>query len=156
GNWDALETILDARPDILAHNTECVKRLYKRVRPQAVYERTLELLSRAAKARGDRIKATKSGIMAGLGESEDEIIELMQDLRRADVDIFTVGQYLQPTRKHLPVQSYYEPEAFARLGEAGRRAGFVHVESGPLVRSSYHAGRGAEAMEALLGAPPRS
>ena len=156
GNWGALETILDARPDVLAHNTECVKRLYKRVRPQAVYERTLELLERAASARGDRIKATKSGIMAGLGESEDEIVELMQDLRRADVDIFTVGQYLQPTRKHLPVQKYYDPAAFARLGEAGKRAGFVHVESGPLVRSSYHAGRGAEAMEALLGAPPPS
>ena len=156
GNWDALERILDARPDVLAHNTECVKRLYKRVRPQAVYERTLELLSRAATARGDRIKATKSGIMAGLGESEEEIVALMQDLRRADVDIFTVGQYLQPTRKHLPVQKYYDPEAFARLGKAGQRAGFVHVESGPLVRSSYHAGRGAEAMEALLGATPRS
>ena len=156
GNWDALETILDARPDVLAHNTECVKRLYRRVRPQAVYERTLELLSRAARARGDRIKATKSGIMAGLGESEEEIFELMQDLRRADVDLFTVGQYLQPTRKHLPVQKYYDPASFARLGEAGQRAGFVHVESGPLVRSSYHAGRGAEAMEALLGAPRRS
>ncbi len=156
GNWDALETILDARPEILAHNTECVHRLYRRVRPQAVYERTLELLARAARARGDRIKATKSGIMAGLGETQDEIVDLMADLRRADVDIFTVGQYLQPTKKHLPVMKYYEPKEFDQLREAGQRAGFVYVESGPLVRSSYHAGRGAEAMEALLGAPNRS
>jgi lipoyl synthase len=156
GNWDALDIILDARPDILSHNTECVKRLYKRVRPYAVYERTLELLSRAARARGNRIKATKSGIMAGLGETEAEIVDLMGDLRRSDVDIFTVGQYLQPTKKHLPVMKYVAPEEFARLHEAGVRAGFVHVESGPLVRSSYHAGRGAEAMEALLAAPPRS
>jgi len=152
GNWDALETILDARPDVLAHNIECVKRLYKRVRPYAVYERTLELLERAARARGTRIKATKSGIMAGLGETEDEIVELMGDLRRADVDIFTVGQYLQPTKKHLPIMKYYTPEEFARLHEAGVRAGFVYTESGPMVRSSYHAGRASEAMEALLRA----
>jgi len=151
GNWETLEIILDARPDILAHNTECVKRLYRRVRPYAVYERTLELLARAARARGDRIKATKSGIMAGLGETEEEIVDLMRDLRNSDVDLFTVGQYLQPTKKHLPVMRYYTPEEFARLREAGVRERFVHVESGPLVRSSYHAGRGAEAMETLLG-----
>jgi lipoic acid synthetase len=150
GNWDALETILDARPDVLSHNTECVKRLYKRVRPYAVYERTLELLARAARARGDRIKATKSGIMAGLGETEEEVVDLMADLRRADVDIFTVGQYLQPTRKHLPVMKFYTPQEFKRLYDAGMEAGFVYVESGPLVRSSYHAGRASEAMEALL------
>jgi len=150
GNWEALETILDARPDVLAHNTECVPRLYKRVRPYAVYERTLELLARAARSRGDRIKATKSGIMVGLGETEEEIVSLMHDLREADVDIFTVGQYLQPTKKHLPVMNYCTPEEFARYGEAGREAGFVYVESGPMVRSSYHAGRASEAMERLL------
>jgi lipoic acid synthetase len=152
GNWDALETILDAYPDILAHNTECVKRLYKRVRPYAVYERTLELLSRAAKARGDRILATKSGIMAGLGETEEEIVALMADLRGADVDIFTVGQYLQPTKKHLPIMQYYTPEMFERLHAAGVAAGFGYVESGPLVRSSYNAGRGADAMARIFEA----
>jgi lipoic acid synthetase len=151
GNWNALETILDARPDVLAHNTECVKRLYKRVRPYAVYERTLELLARAAGARGNRVKATKSGIMTGLGETMDEVVDLMADLRRADVDIFTVGQYLQPTRKHLPVMKYYSPEEFRELHDEGMKAGFAYVESGPLVRSSYHAGRASEAMEALLG-----
>ena len=150
GNWNALEIILDARPDILSHNTECVKRLYRRVRPYAVYERTLELLARAAEARGTRIKATKSGIMAGLGETEEEIVELMHDLCRAQVDIFTVGQYLQPTKKHLPVMKYYSPREFERLHEAGTEAGFVYVESGPLVRSSYHAGRASDAVEALL------
>jgi lipoic acid synthetase len=150
GNWEALETILDARPDVLAHNTECVPRLYKRVRPYAVYERTLELLARAAHARGDRIRATKSGIMVGLGETEEEVVSLMRDLRGADVDIFTVGQYLQPTRKHLPVMKYCTPEEFERYGAAGREAGFVYVESGPMVRSSFHAARASEAMEKLL------
>jgi lipoic acid synthetase len=150
GNWDALETILDARPEILSHNTECVKRLYKRVRPYAVYERTLELLSRAARAKGDRILATKSGIMAGLGETEEEIVALMGDLRRAEVDIFTVGQYLQPTRKHLAIEKYYTPQEFERLHRAGTEAGFGYVESGALVRSSYHAGRATDALERLL------
>jgi lipoic acid synthetase len=150
GDWDALETILDARPDVLAHNIECVKPLYRRVRPYAVYERTLELLERAARARGTRIRATKSGIMVGLGETVDQVVDLMRDLRRADVDIFTVGQYLQPTKKHHPVLTYYTPEEFERLRELGMEAGFKYVESGPLVRSSYHAGRASAAMEALL------
>ncbi len=152
GDWDALETLLDAGPDVLAHNVECVKRLYRRVRPYAVYERSMELLARAARARGTRIKATKSGIMAGLGETFEEVVDLMGDLRRADVDIFTVGQYLQPTKKHLPIAKYLTPEEFARIREAGEAAGFVYVESGPLVRSSYHAGRAGEAMERLLAA----
>ncbi len=151
GNWDALEIILDARPDVLAHNTECVQRLYKRVRPFAVYERTLELLQRSAAARGERIKATKSGIMVGLGESTDEIVELMRDLRTAHVDIFTVGQYLQPTPRHLPIRRYYTPEEFKTLHGHAMAEGFVYAESGPLVRSSYHAGRASEAVEALLG-----
>ena len=151
GDWDALEIILDARPDVLAHNIECVKPLYRRVRPYAVYERTLELLERAGRARGDRLRATKSGIMVGLGETVDEIVDLMRDLRRADVDIFTVGQYLQPTRKHHPILKYYTPGEFDRLRELGMEAGFKVVESGPLVRSSYHAGRASGAMEALAG-----
>ena len=150
GNWDALEIILDAQPDVLAHNTECVSRLYKRVRPYAVYERTLELLQRAAKSRGERIKATKSGIMVGLGETEAELQELMRDLRGVDVDIFTVGQYLQPSKRHLPVKAYYTPEQFQKLHTYGMETGFAYVESGPMVRSSFHAGRGAEAVEKLL------
>ncbi len=150
GDWDALDVILEAGPDVLGHNTECVKRLYRRVRPYAVYERSLELLARAAKARGKTIKATKSGIMAGLGETEEEIVALMKDLRAADVDIFTVGQYLQPTKKHLPIDKYYTPEEFARIGRAGMDAGFVYVESGPLVRSSYHAGRATDAMDTIM------
>ena len=154
GNWDALDAILDAGPDVLAHNTECVKRLYRRVRPQAVYERTLELLARAARHRGSRIGATKSGIMVGLGETEDEVVDLMRDLRAADVDIFTVGQYLRPTRRHLPVRRYYTPEEFERLRARGRELEFVHVESGALVRSSYHANRASDAMEALLAGSP--
>lgn len=153
GNWDALETILDARPDVLAHNTECVRELYKRVRPRAIYERSMELLARAAEARGTRIKATKSGIMVGLGETEDQVVDLMRDLRESDVDIFTVGQYLQPSPRHLPIQHYYTPEQFERLHEAAMAAGFVYAEAGPLVRSSYHAGRASDAMEALLAEP---
>jgi len=150
GNWDALDMILDAGPDVLAHNTECVPRLYRRVRPQAAYERTLELLARAAKHRGLKIGATKSGIMVGLGETTDELRDLFRDLRGSDVDIFTVGQYLKPTARHLPVQKYYTPEEFADLKRDADAAGFVYVESGPLVRSSYHANRASDAMEALL------
>ncbi|MGE3164738.1 MAG: lipoyl synthase [Planctomycetota bacterium] len=147
GNWDALETILDARPEVLSHNTECVPRLYQRVRPFATYERTLELLARSARARGDRIRATKSGIMAGLGESLEEIFALMRDLRRAEVDFFTVGQYLQPSARHLPVERFVTPEDFRAIEEYAGEVGFVYTEAGPLVRSSYHAGRAAEALE---------
>jgi lipoic acid synthetase len=154
GDWEALEILLEARPDILAHNTECVKRLYRRVRPQAVYERTLELLARAARARGERIGAVKSGIMVGLGETEAEVVELMHDLRRQNVDIFTVGQYLQPSRRHLPVARYVTPEEFRRFHEAGLVAGFSHVEAGPLVRSSYHASRASEAVVRPAPATP--
>lgn len=154
GNWEALDAILDAGPDVLAHNTECVPRLYKRVRPQAVYARTMELLARAAKFRGAKIGATKSGIMAGLGETHEEIVELMRDLRASDVDIFTVGQYLKPTNRHLPVQRYYTPEEFQRIHDDAMDLGFVYVESGPLVRSSYHANRASDAMERLLAGSP--
>ena len=137
GDWDALQTVLDAAPEILNHNTETVPRLYGRVRPKAKYERSLELLQRAKAAAPDRL--TKSGLMTGLGETHDELLAVFADLRAHDVDILTLGQYLRPTQKHLPIDRYYHPDEFAELGEAARKMGFGHVESGPLVRSSYHA-----------------
>ena len=150
GNWDALETILDAEPTVVAHNLECVPRLYKRVRPYADYRQSCELLERAAAAKGKRIKATKAGVMVGLGETEEEMVELMHDMRRSSVDLFTVGQYLRPSPRHLAIEHYYTPEQFARLKQAADDAGFVHTEAGPLVRSSYHAARATEALERLL------
>jgi lipoyl synthase len=141
GDEDALNTVLDARPDVLNHNTETIARLYKRVRPDAKYEQTLTLLGRAA-ARRDREASgmlTKSGIMAGLGETFEEVVELMKDLRAADCDIMTIGQYLQPHARRLPVERYVTPEEFARWREVGMGLGFRHVESSPLTRSSYHA-----------------
>ncbi len=137
GDWDALGTVLAAAPEILNHNTETVPRLYGRVRPKAKYERSLELLRRAKAAAPERL--TKSGLMAGLGETRDELLAVFADLRAHDVDILTLGQYLRPTPKHLPIDRYYHPDEFAELGEAARAMGFAHVESGPLVRSSYHA-----------------
>jgi lipoic acid synthetase len=141
GDEDALNTVLDARPDVLNHNTETIARLYKRVRPDAKYEQTLTLIRRAA-ARRDREASgmlTKSGIMAGLGETFEEVVELMKDLRAADCDIMTIGQYLQPHARRLPVERYVTPEEFARWREVGMELGFRHVESSPLTRSSYHA-----------------
>ena len=137
GNWDALKLVMDAKPDILNHNVETVERLSDRVRAKAKYERTLELL-RQAKLMQPNIP-TKSSIMLGVGEEWDEILKTMDDLRAVDVDILTIGQYLQPTSKHLIVEKYYTPEQFAELKEEGLKRGFSHVESGPLVRSSYHA-----------------
>ena len=137
GDRDALATVLDAAPDILNHNTETVPRLQARVRPKARYERSLELLRRAKEAAPDRL--VKSGLMAGLGETPDELLAVFADLRARGVDVLTLGQYLRPTPKHLPVARYYHPDEFAYLGEAARAMGFAHVESGPLVRSSYHA-----------------
>ena len=137
GDWDALGTVLDAAPEILNHNTETVPRLYGRVRPKAKYERSLELLRRAKAAAPERL--TKSGLMAGLGETRDELLAVFADLRAHDVDILTLGQYLRPDQQHLPIDRYYHPDEFAELGEAARAMGFAHVESGPLVRSSYHA-----------------
>ena len=139
GNADALETVIDAAPDILNHNTETVPRLYKVARHGGRYERTLELFRRARRAAPRLL--TKSGIILGLGEERDELLGTMRDLRDADVNILTLGQYLRPSAQHLPVARYYTPEEFAELGEAGRATGFAHVESGPLVRSSYHAKR---------------
>ncbi len=137
GNWDALATIMAARPDILNHNMETVPRLYSRVRPKAVYAQSLELLGRARALAPDIV--TKSGLMAGLGETRDELLGTFSDLRRRGVDVLTVGQYLRPTMKHLPIERYVAPEEFAELKVAAQAMGFAHVESGPLVRSSYHA-----------------
>ena len=135
GDERALRILVDAAPDILNHNTETVPRLYPTVRPQAKYTRSLELLERG-KQWG---MATKSGLMLGLGETTEEIVEVMSDLRAVSCDILTLGQYLQPSREHLPVDRYVHPDEFAMLKERGISLGFLHVESGPLVRSSYHA-----------------
>jgi lipoic acid synthetase len=135
GSEQALNIVLDAQPDILNHNTETVPRLYKTVRPQAHYNRSLELLFRA-KQKGF---LTKSGLMLGLGETIDEVIDTMSDLREVECDILTIGQYLQPTQSHLPVERYVRPEEFAMLKQRGLEMGFRYIESGPLVRSSYHA-----------------
>lgn len=137
GSEEALKIVMDAKPDILNHNVETVERLSDRVRAKAKYDRTLELLRRA-KGMQPKIP-TKSSIMLGVGEEWDEILKTMDDLRANDVDILTIGQYLQPTPKHLVVEKYYTPEEFAVLKEEGLKRGFSHVESGPLVRSSYHA-----------------
>ncbi len=154
GNWTALKTVLAARPEILNHNTETVPRLYPRVRPKARYERTLELLERAGMYEPRPV--TKSGIMLGLGETREEVLEVMRDLRAVECDVLTIGQYLRPTPKHLPVVRYVPPEEFAELGDEGLSLGFKHVESGPLVRSSYHAERQipAEARTAGTGFVP--
>ncbi len=137
GDLDALQTVMDAQPEILNHNTETVPRLYRTVRPQAKYTRSLTVLQQAKAM--DSMALTKSGIMVGLGETWDEILQVMDDLRAHDVDIMTIGQYLQPSRFHLPITRYYTPDEFAQLQEEGERRGFRWVESGPLVRSSYHA-----------------
>jgi lipoyl synthase len=136
GLEEALLTVLNAKPDILAHNTETVPRLYRTVRPQAKYPRSLEVLQRA-KRHGF---VTKSGIMVGLGEEWEELRQVMQDLHDVECDILTIGQYLQPSRQHLPVLRIYTPEDFRQLRQEALALGFRHVESGPLVRSSYHAG----------------
>lgn len=132
-----LKILMDSRPDILNHNVETVKRLTPRVRARATYERSLEFLRRAKEMQPDI--PTKSSIMIGLGETKEEIIETMDDLRANHVDIMTIGQYLQPTKKHLPVKKYYHPDEFAELKEIALSKGFSHCEAGPLVRSSYHA-----------------
>lgn len=142
GDWEALRVVLEARPEVLAHNTETVKALYKRVRPNARYEQSLELILRAAEWRDEHFSKmlTKSGLMLGIGEDFDQIIETMQDLAESRCDVLTLGQYLQPTRTHhLPVARFVSLEEFDRLRERGKQMGFGHVEAGPLVRSSYHA-----------------
>ncbi|MFN4885953.1 MAG: lipoyl synthase [Bacteroidota bacterium] len=135
GKWENLQRIIDVAPEIVSHNLETVRRLTKQVRIQAKYDRSLELLFRLKKG-GMR---TKSGVMLGLGETRNEVIETMEDLRQVQVDILTLGQYLQPTRKHLPVAEFITPEQFNEYAALGKEMGFRFVESGPLVRSSYHA-----------------
>ena len=135
GKWENLQAIIDVAPEIVSHNLETVRRLTKQVRIQAKYDRSLEVLRRL-KQGGMR---TKSGVMLGLGESHQEVLETMEDLRSVNVDVITLGQYLQPTPKHLPVAEFITPERFAEYQHIGKEMGFRHVESGPLVRSSYHA-----------------
>jgi lipoic acid synthetase len=143
GNREALRTILAARPEVLAHNIETVPRLYAQVRPVAKYQRSLDLLRWAHEERNPGM-LTKSGIMLGLGETEEEVLAVAADLRASGVDIFTMGQYLAPTERHHPVRRYYTPGEFAELGRSARALGFHHVESAPLVRSSYMAHRAIE------------
>lgn len=137
GNWDALYRVLEEKPDVVSHNMETVPRLYRQVRPQAKYERSLEFIRRTKEA-GLR---TKSGAMLGIGETHEEILALMQNLLDHGCDVLTLGQYLQPTPQHLPVQRFVTPEEFEMYRQIGLEMGFDYVESGPLVRSSYHSER---------------
>ncbi len=151
GDWDALQKVLDAKPDILNHNTETVPSQYRRVRPQAKYPRTLELLERAKK----QGFITKTGLMVGIGETDEELLQTFRDLRARDVDILTLGQYLQPTREHLPIARWVTPEQFAEYKRfCIQDLGFPVVESGPLVRSSYHAEEQAELKYLQSRQPP--
>jgi len=135
GNWDALETMISAGQEVVSHNMETVKSLYRKVRPQAKYQRSLEQTQRTK----DYGKRTKSGIMVGLGETDEEVFEIMDDLVAHGCDVLTIGQYLQPTKLHLNVETFVHPDTFAMYKEVGLKKGFDYVESGPLVRSSYHA-----------------
>ncbi len=153
GNWEALEIILTAQPEVLNHNTETIPRLYRRVRPQGDYQRTLELLERASSRRASLTRQiapwvyTKSGIMVGLGETDAEVRACMQDLRAVDCDILTIGQYLQPSSKHLQVNNFIHPDLFANWQAFGEELGFLQVVSSPLTRSSYHAEQVRELMQ---------
>jgi lipoic acid synthetase len=141
GNHEAVETVMEAGPDVFNHNTETVPRLYRQVRLGARYERSLDVLAHAKKVRPTT--PTKSGLMLGLGETPDEVLHVMRDLRAHYVDILTLGQYLRPSPKHLPIVRYVPPDEFDDFRRAGHAMGFAHVESGPLVRSSYHAATAA-------------
>ncbi|HEY7190440.1 MAG TPA: lipoyl synthase [Vicinamibacterales bacterium] len=145
GIESSLRTVLDASPDVLNHNIETVPRLYRMARSGGRYPRSLELLDRSRQYRPDI--ATKTGIMVGLGEAVDELVEVFDDLRRVGVSILTIGQYLRPSPKHAKMHRYYHPDEFAELKAIAMRKGFVHVESGPLVRSSYHAHEQADAFD---------
>jgi lipoic acid synthetase len=150
GNEAALHAVLDARPDVLNHNTETVPRLYRMARSGGRYSRTLELLERSRRYAPDI--PTKTGLMVGLGEEQDEIVETLRDLRGVDCQVLTIGQYLRPSPAHAPMVRYYHPDEFAELKQIALDLGFVHVESGPLVRSSYHAHETADAYERAAGA----
>ncbi len=143
GSRAALKTVMDARPAIFNHNVETISRLYLRVRPQAIYARSLDVLAMAKELQPD--VPTKSGFMLGLGEEREEVIQLLQDLRDHQVDIVTIGQYLRPSLEHLPIERYVPPEEFREYARIGKAMGLRHVESGPLVRSSYHAWDQAQA-----------
>ena len=136
GNWENLQRVINEKPEVISHNLETVKRLTKKVRMQAKYERSLDVLQRLSE---EKVNRTKSGIMLGLGETFEEIIETMQNLRAVNCQVLTLGQYLQPTKNHLPVAEYIFPETFKKLEKTAYQLGFQFVESGPLVRSSYHA-----------------
>ena len=138
GEWENLQPIIDVKPEIVSHNMETVRRITKKVRVQAKYDRSLEVLKRLKEG---GINKTKSGIMLGLGEFDEEVLEAMDDLRSVGVTIMTLGQYMQPSKKHLPVAEFVHPDKFAFFKEEGLKRGFDYVESGPLVRSSYHAER---------------
>jgi len=146
GQFEPLKMVIDAQPEILSHNIETVPALYRRVRPQAKYERSLEVL-RISKEHG---MTTKSGIMVGLGETFDHVLDVLRDGRSVDLDIFNIGQYLQPTKSHLPVERFVHPDEFAEYKKFGMSIGYKHVESGPLVRSSYHA---EEQVRQMVAAP---
>ena len=137
GNWDALALVMDARPDTLNHNIETARRVFKQVRPRGDYDLSLELLARAKQL--DSAVVTKSGIIVGLGETTDEVLQTMRDLRSVDCDLLTIGQYLRPSQKHVVLSRWYTPGEFDELRSAGEAMGFKHVAAGPLVRSSYHA-----------------
>jgi lipoic acid synthetase len=147
GDWNALATVIRARPDVLNHNLETVPRLYRQVRAGAVYERSLELLRRAGELSPEM--PVKTGLMLGLGESREEVLSAMADIRKQGAAILTLGQYLQPTPEHLPVARFVHPQEFADYRNAGEAMGFRHVEAGPLVRSSYHAFEQEQAAHAL-------
>ena len=149
GSEDALREVLDARPDVLNHNTETVPRLYRMARSGGRYPRTLELLERSRRIAPD--VPTKSGVMVGLGETQDELLSTFQDLRKVGCQILTIGQYLRPTDAHAPMVRYYHPSEFRHLKVEALDMGFVHVESGPLVRSSYHAHETADAWQQATG-----
>ena len=151
GNREALRMVLESKPEVVAHNLETVPRLYAQVRPVAKYRQSLDLLRWAHEERFPGM-LTKSSIMLGLGETEDEVMAVAADLREAGVDIFTMGQYLAPTGNHHPVRRYYTPSEFAELGQGARALGFHHVESAPLVRSSYMAHRAVSPLESRIHA----
>ena len=150
GNWDALATVMAARPETLNHNIETVRRVFRRVRPKGDYDQSLELLARVKGLAIDGV--TKSGMMVGLGETWDEIIDTMRDLRSVDCDLLTIGQYLRPSQKHIALDRWYTPEEFDQLRLEGEALGFRRVASGPLVRSSYHADEQHEAAAARVSA----
>ena len=148
GSLESLKTVLDAKPDVLNHNMETVERLYPEVRKGADYQRSLKLLQNVKKT--DRSMVSKSGMMLGLGENREEIIELLRNLRNVDCDLLTIGQYLSPSDEHIPIARFYHPDEFAELKIIGEKMGFAHVESGPLVRSSYHAKEQVEYLKTYI------